>query len=210
MIEAVVFAKDRSGRLSHPKLHRLWQWAETSGHVIYVQLVEPRDRWDHEAGKFMVEKFDPDGQKHIAAIRLCLPVIDRVIVRKRVRHEDGFIRYEGLSKKERYAEALGHELAHAAWILGDQKHARLVEALDREVDEFNRCRQAAHNELWNEQMREHLKKIQSWIDQIEKPAETAEVEIWQELLETQEGLKLSEVKHDASAKRSDANAKIRR
>src|SRR5213593_216737 len=50
-IEAIVFAKDGSGRLSHPKLHSLWQWAETSGHVIYVQLVEPRDRWTHAAGK---------------------------------------------------------------------------------------------------------------------------------------------------------------
>src|SRR5205823_4274273 len=76
-IEAIVFAKDGPGRISHPKLHSLWQWVETSGHVIYVQLVEPRDRWDHEAGKFKVEKFDSDGQKHQAAIRLCLPVIDR-------------------------------------------------------------------------------------------------------------------------------------
>ena len=155
--------------------------------MIHVQMVEPRDRWDHEAGKFMVEKFDPDGQKHIAAIRLCLPVIDRVIVRKRAPHEDGFIQYEGLRKKERYAEALGHELAHAVWILGDHRHARLVEDLGREVDELYRRRQAAHGEVWNEQMRKHLKRIQSWMDQIEKPAETAEVEVWQELLESRRG-----------------------
>ena len=186
-IEAIVFAQDGFGRLSHPKLHSLWQWAETSGHVIHVQMVEPRDRWDHEAGKFMVEKFDPDGQKHIAAIRLCLPVIDRVIVRKRAPHEDGFIQYEGLRKKERYAEALGHELAHAVWVLGDARHTCLVEDLNREVDELYRRRQAAHGEVWNEQMRKHLKRIQSWIDQIERPAETAEVEVWHELLERRRG-----------------------
>ncbi len=182
-IKRIVFAKDTSGRFSHPKLLSLWQWVETSGHLIYVELPDPRDRCNHQAGRFRIEKADPGRQKYIAVIRLCLPVIDGARVRKRARNMDGFIQYEGLSREERYTEALGHELAHALWILGDRSHARLIEALDREVEEFNnRRREAVHGVAWDEQARQSLSKIQSWIGEIETPAETAEVEVWQELL----------------------------
>ena len=185
-IEAIVLGKDASGRFNHPKLQSLWQWVETSGHVIYVELPDPKDRCDHQAGRFRIEKADIDRQKYIAVIRLCLSVIDGALVRKRARNMDGFIQYEGLSREERYAEALGHELAHAVWILGDRSHARLIEALDREVEEFNnRRREAVHGVAWDEQARQSLRKMQSWIGEIETPAETAEAEVWQELRKSQ-------------------------
>ncbi len=95
---------------------------------------------------------------------------------------EGFIQYEGLSREERYAEALGHELAHAVWILGDRSHARLIEALDREVEEFNnRRREAVHGVAWDEQTRQVLRRIESLTTEIERPAETAEAEVWQEM-----------------------------
>ena len=149
-IERIVLAKDASGRSSHPKLHSLWQWAETSGHVIYVELPDPKGRCDHQGEDSGSRRPISKDRRHIAVIRLCLPVIDGALVRKRTRNMDGFIQYEGLSKEQRYAEALGHELAHAVWILGDRSHARLIEALDREVEEFNnRRREAVHGMVWD-------------------------------------------------------------
>jgi len=184
-IEAIVFARDDSGRLYHPRLHSLWQWAETSGHVIYIHLVNPMHRWDYQGGRFRIEKLDPSGQKHIAAIELCLPVIDEALVRERARPGDAFIQYEGLGKVERYAEALGHELGHAAWFLSDQNRTRLIYELDREIDYYSHRRQAARRKAWDEQMRQHLNRVESWKDTIEKPAKTAEAEVWRELLTNQ-------------------------
>jgi len=186
-IEEMVFAKDGSGQFSHPKLHDLWQWVETSGHVIYVELGRPKGRWDIQAGWFKIERFDPEGQKLTAVIMLCLPVIDEALVRERIRPGDRFIQYEGLGRKERYAEVLGHELAHAVSILGNRSHARLLEALDREVEEFNnRRREAVHGVDWDEQAPQQLSRIESWTREIEMPARTAEAEVWQELRKSRE------------------------
>jgi hypothetical protein len=186
-IEAKVFAKDASGRLRYPKLNSLWRSVETSGNLVYVELPAPKARYDREAGKFVVEKSGFEGQKHIAVIRLCLPVIDEALVRKRARGSDGFIRFEGLRKEERYAEILGHELAHAVWVLGDQSHARLLEELIAEVEGFERSRRrASHGAALDEQERQHLQRIEFLMTKIERPAEMAEAEVWKELLERRE------------------------
>jgi hypothetical protein len=184
-IEAKVFAKDASGRLRYPKLNSLWRSVETSGNLVYVELPAPKARYDREAGKFVVEKSGFEGQKHIAVIRLCLPVIDEALVRERARGSDGFIRFEGLRKEERYAEILGHELAHAVWVLGDQSHARLLEELIAEVEGFERSRRrASHGAALDEQERQHLQRIEFLMTKIERPAEMAEAEVWKELLES--------------------------
>jgi hypothetical protein len=186
-IEAKVFAKDASGRLRYPKLNSLWRSVETSGNLVYVELPAPKARYDREAGKFVVERSGFEGQKHIAVIRLCLPVIDEALVRKRARGSDGFIRFEGLRKEERYAEILGHELAHAVWVLGDQSHARLLEELIAEVEGFERSRRrASHGAALDEQERQHLQRIEFLMTKIERPAEMAEAEVWKELLERRE------------------------
>jgi hypothetical protein len=183
-IEAMVFAKDASGRLNHPKLHNLWRSVETSGNVIHVELPAPKALCDREAGKFLVEKRGLDGQKHIAVIQLCLPVIDEALVRERAGDSEGFVRFKGLGKKERYAEILGHELAHAGWTFADQNHARLLEELNAEVERFERSRRhALHRTALDEQEWQHLRKIESLMTEIESPAEIAEAEIWKELLE---------------------------
>ena len=180
----MVFARDASGRLNHPKLHNLWRSVETSGNVVHVELPAPKALCDREAGKFLVEKRGLDGQKHIAVIRLCLPVIDEALVRERAGDSEGFVRFKGLSKKERYAEILGHELAHAVWTLADQNHARLLEELNAEVERFERSRRRAlHRTALDEQEWHHLRKIESLMTEIESPAEIAEAEIWKELLE---------------------------
>jgi hypothetical protein len=181
-IEAIVLATDESGRVRHPRLHSLWQWAETSGNVIHVELPDPKARCDHQAGRFVLEKPGLDGQKPIAVIRLCLPVIDGALVRKRTRDAHGFIRFEGLGKEERYAEILGHELAHAFWTLGDQSHALLTENLKTQVEEFDRWRrQALAGSAWDERTRQLMRRIESLTTEIERPADVAETEVWKEL-----------------------------
>ena len=187
-IEGIVLAEDGSGRSRHQKLRSLWQWTETSGHVIQVELADPKSRGDHQAGEFMIVRSDPGGQKYLAVIRLCLPVIDEALIRKRARGADDFVRFEGLGKRERYAEILGHELAHAVWVLGDQNHVRLLKDLNREVEEFNRRRRrAANGAAGDEQTRQILRRIESLTTEIERPAETAEKEIWQELRKSRRG-----------------------
>jgi hypothetical protein len=184
-IEAMVFAKDAFGRLNHAKLHSLWQWVEESGNAVHVEFPGPMPRCDREAGKFLIEKAGFDGQKHIAVIRLCLPVIDEALVRERAEDSEGFVRFKGLGKKERYAEILGHELAHAVWALGDQNHARLLEELNAEVERFERSRRRAlHRTALDEQEWQHLRRIESLMNEIESPAEIAEAEVWKELLES--------------------------
>lgn len=79
------------------------------------------------AGLFRLEKYDPTGQHHIAVIELRPRVIDRTRVGSEVQRPDGLIPFEGLGKEERYAEVLGHELAHAADILLNPELARQVE-----------------------------------------------------------------------------------
>ena len=153
-IEAVVLRTDRCGRLKHPKLHGLWQWADTRGHVIYIQLGKPKSHGDYQGGRFVIEKLDPLGQRHVAAIWLSLPVIDDALVRSRSRTEDGFVRFAGLSKTQRYAEVLGHELAHAVWALGDPQNARRADDFGREAEKlYTRYRQAALVTALNTQCR---------------------------------------------------------
>ena len=60
-IEQIVFAEDASGRFSHPKLHSLWQWVETSGHVVYLELPDSKDRCDHEAGGMYRIRLEAEG-----------------------------------------------------------------------------------------------------------------------------------------------------
>jgi hypothetical protein len=187
-IGRIVFARDSSGLFSHPRLHSLWQWVEASGSVVQVELPNPKARGDHQAGRFKIEKSDPSGARHTAVILLCLPVIDRALVRKRAPGAEGFVRFEGLHKEERYAEILGHELAHAVRVLGDPGHALLIEDLDREIEAFDSRRHpGAHREAWDQPTLQHLKRIESLTATIERPAETAEEEIWRELRESRPG-----------------------
>jgi len=130
----------------------------------------------------MIERPDPAGRRHVAVIRLCLEVFDRALVRRRNRGVEGFIRFEGLDRERRYAEILGHELVHAVWTLSDRSNERLTEDLDREIREYDSLR--SHNAqggALDEHATQHLSVIQSLVARIEKPAETAEVEVWQEL-----------------------------
>ncbi len=49
-IEQVVQAVVGSGRLLHPKLFSLWQWAQSGGHATYVELIDEKNPQSYNAG----------------------------------------------------------------------------------------------------------------------------------------------------------------
>ena len=106
----IVMAQDKSGKYLHPTLQGLYHQAQTSGSVIRVELSEEESL--STAGRFIIEKLDPHGLRHVATIRLNLKTIQMAYVAKKTRLANGLIPFAGLGTKERYAEVLGHELAH--------------------------------------------------------------------------------------------------
>ena len=81
-------------------------------------------------------RYSPNGARHVAKIRLNLDTIRKAYVAKKARLANGLIPFAGLSTTERYAEVLGHELAHAVGILLDQDYFQLYQELEREVAEY--------------------------------------------------------------------------
>ena len=126
-IEQVVFAEDSERQPLHPTLRNLWQWIETSGYTVYIEMIRLRGGTNCTAGLFLIERFDPLGEHHIAVIKLNLDNINQAYAGPETSRGNGFIPFLGIGKAERYAEVLGHELAHAVHILTNLERARLVE-----------------------------------------------------------------------------------
>ncbi len=186
-IKRVVLAVDNNNQPLHPTLHRLWRWAETSGHAIYIELQVGSDTVGSTAGSFRLIKVDPRGVRHMAVIRLYLANIDYAYVGPQVIRSDGLIPMEGLRKHERYAEVLGHELAHAYYILTDLERVKKV----YEVIEQTNVQLLSHyaekrgcDELGPEMLR-RLEERDSLLEELEPYAEGIETEIWHELIASQ-------------------------
>ncbi len=185
-IKRLALAEDSQGHPLHPTLRGLWEWVETSGYLVYVEIIDHNRASTCTAGSFSIERFDPKGERHVAVIKLYPRNIDRAYVGPRVARADGFIPFDRLSKEERYAEVLGHELAHAAWILGDQTKARMAEEVIKQTNELLLSRQARHKrELADQEMQQRLLQRDSFLKELEDQAEAMEAIIWQELLASQ-------------------------
>lgn len=176
-IRKIVFARNRSSRIIHPKLRALWNEAETSGHVIYIELSDIMSL--SRAGQFMIEKLDPMGQRHTAVIRINLSIINLVYVGQSARRADGLIPFAGLRSEERYAEVLGHELAHAVRTFQDAGHLKLSLELDQEIKQLNFGPRGLVDESGNQERWDRIARLSR---RIEQPAEAQETDIWHELL----------------------------
>ena len=141
-IERLVLAEDARGGPLYPTLRGLWEWADASGHAIYLELPESSQVSLSIAGMFKIERLDPQGARHVVVIRLYLENIDRARLGPKVARKGGFVPFKKLGKVECYAEVLGHELVHTADILSDPERARLVEeaAIWRELRAGERAR----------------------------------------------------------------------
>jgi|GEM_PF-942387 len=182
-IEQLIFAEDANGQLLHPTLKALWEWAETSGHIIYIEIPNQGRISTCTAGSFSLERFDPQGKKHVAVVRLHLSNIDQAYIGPSTARADGFIPFEALTREERYAEVLGHELAHAVYILTNQARARMVEEFVEQTNEILLSGQARHGiEPIGQEMRQRLIRRDTLLKELEAQAETMEIVVWRELV----------------------------
>lgn len=181
-VERVVFAQDNEQQSLHPTLRNLWQWIETSGHTVYIEIIRTQGAVNCTAGLFLIERFDPLGEHHIAVIKLNLDNINQAYVGAGTSRANGFIPFLGLEREQRYAEVLGHELAHAIHILTDLERARLVEDV---IQQTNRMFLASHRRYKTGWMASELKRRllrrDALLKLLEEQAEEMERVVWHEL-----------------------------
>ena len=185
-IKRIVFAEDFEGQPLRPTLRGLWDKLERSGHVIYIEMRGMGRAISNTAGVFHIERLDPEGLRHVAIIRLYPETIDRAYVGPAAGAE-GFIPFQGLSKEERYAEVLGHEMAHAIHILSDPARARMVKEVVQETNELflSYGRQYGYANVGPE-MRRRLDLRDALLKELEEPADAAERLVWREILWSRE------------------------
>ena len=182
-IVGIVKAEDRHHRPLHPTLRGLFEAVDAGPHVVFIEMREPdRERaTSYVAGRFRVTSVDLEGRAHQAVLVLNLRAIDKASIRPVAARADGFIPFKGLTKYERYAEVLGHELAHAAWHLASTERAALARWLHGPVaaqapvtlNEHRGDRRSAPQTPDAERVRVAR--------ELERQAETAERAIWEEL-----------------------------
>jgi len=181
-IKRLALARGMNYQPLHPTLNRLWDWAENSGHVIYVELPGLDGSPSSTAGRFNIESCDPQGKRHVAAIRIYLSNIDQAYVGPNSMRMDGFIPMAGLTKEERYVEVLSHELAHAYHILTDLRLAMSVEDIVERTNELLLSHNARRGpkELGPEmKWRIYLRDL--LLEKVEAYAEAVESKVWREL-----------------------------
>lgn len=178
----LVFASGKDGAPRYPLLRELWEWADNSGHVVYVQLRDDNFIPSSTAGSINIEQFDPTGKRHIAVLKLCLSNIDQAIIAPRAARANGFIPFLELKKEERYAEVLGHELAHIKYVLSNLLRAYLVHELIQTTNGLllEQARQKPALLLARE-MKERLSQRDTLLRELESQAEAVEELVWQEL-----------------------------
>ena len=186
-IKRIIFAEDIEGQPLHPTLLSLWDQLERSGHVIYIEMRGTGHAISNTAGVFHIERFDPEGVKHVAVIRLYPEIIDRAYVGPTAARSDGFIPFQGLDKEDRYVEVFGHELAHAVHILSDPARARVVKEVVQETNELflSYGRRHGYANIGSE-MRQRIAIRDALLKELEEPAEAAEMLVWKEILWSRE------------------------
>jgi hypothetical protein len=180
-IEQLVFLQTADGQYKHPTLIALWEWVETSGHAVYIEFVPSKAGLSSTAGLFKIEALDPRGECHSAVIQLHLNNIDMAFVGQDMRTA-GFVPFENLSREERYAEVLGHEMAHAADILTSLEKSAKVEVL---VEQTNAMllhhRWLNPTEKLTLNLMERLSHRDALLQTLESAAERMEAAVWREI-----------------------------
>jgi hypothetical protein len=181
-IERLVFAEDDNRQPLHPTLRGLWEWIETSGHAVFVEVIRSTRISTCTAGSFAIKDFDPRGERHIAVIKLNLSNIDLAYVGPDAARANGFIPFEGLAKEERYAEVLGHELAHAVHILTSLERAKMVEEMVEKTNEMLLSRRPQRKGYFlSPELKRKLSQRDALLRELEKQAEAMEYVVWREL-----------------------------
>ena len=184
-IEQLVFAQANAEPL-HPVLCELWRWADASGHVIQVELIDSKSVHSNTAGSFNIERYDPTSRSLTTSLKLYLSNIDQAVISPHVARANGFVPFESLRKEERYAEVLGHELAHVKYVLSNTVRTRLVQEFVETTNDLlllhARTKPAA---LTSPEMKQRLSQRDELLRELETQAETIEVVVWRELVSSQ-------------------------
>jgi hypothetical protein len=180
-IVAIVMAEGPGGQPLRPRLRALWDAVDTSGHVVHVEVRGAKAPATYVAGRFAITRVDPEGRAHEGILILNLRAIDNASTGRAARRANGFIPFEGLGRKERYAEALGHELAHAVWSMADTERARLAQRLQGEMEQQMQMLLTARGRGLGAEIQEHVRELDRLGRVLEEPAEAAEVSVWVEL-----------------------------
>jgi len=181
LIERQMRAVNGAGQPRYPLLAYLMEWAETSGHQIFIELPETKS-FSATAGSFHIERFDPCGIKQTVVISLYLAAIDRAYVGPAAKSADGFIPFTGLKEEDRYAEVFGHELAHAYHILSDFELTQKVEMLVQQTNkQFLAFRTRFRYLPLDPELKRQMAEKDAFLEELETPAMTFEKIVWREL-----------------------------
>jgi hypothetical protein len=184
-IERIVFAEDENHQSLLPTLRGMWEWVETSGHTVFIEIIRTNRTSTCTAGNFSIERFDLRGDRHVAVIKLNLTNIDQAYVGPGAARANGFVPFEGLNREERYAEVFGHELAHAIDILTTPESARKVEETVEQTNEmFLRGLPRRRNEFISAELKRRLTSRDVLLRELERRAEAMEYAVWRELTES--------------------------
>lgn len=178
-VVGIVFAEDERGRPLHPTLRGLWERVAARGHDVRIELTDELAT----AGSFHVERWDPRGERHVAVIQLNLDRIDRGLAKPDVGRTDGFVPLVGLSREQRYAEVLGHELAHAVWDLATPARARLGIELRQGQEQLTQAIRESFQpgQPFQPAIRRRMARLEELRWSLERPADALESVVWREL-----------------------------
>ncbi len=173
-IVAVIEAVGPDGQPLHPSLHRLYRELDSSTHVVRILIPDTKGS-SAIAGRFRIDTLRADG-RHETSILLNVRTIDRVLTGS---PDAQLVTFEKLGRTERCAQVLGHEMAHAAWTLGNAEHTRLVADVQRRSLELARRAQTEGTAGvgFSEAVQQNEKQVRS----LEEPALAAEAAITEEL-----------------------------
>jgi hypothetical protein len=177
-IVKIVKTGGQDGQPLYPTLRRLWDAVDSSHHVIHVEM--PDRKHSYIGGRFAITKVDPEGQTHEGIVIMNLQVIDQISTGSGAAHAGGFIPFNGLGRYERYAELLGHELAHAVWAFAAPERARLVMPLQSENETLMR-QVLGLAPSSGDDVGERVSQLEQLSRLMEESAEAAEVAVWKEL-----------------------------
>lgn len=181
-IERLVFV-EADGQYLHPTLRGLWEWLETSGHAVYIVFTKPTLNATSTAGQFKLEKLDSRGERHVGVIYLNFSNIDLAYVGRETWRDAGFIPFDQLSREERYAEVLGHEMAHAVDILTSlDRTAKVEETVEQTNALLLHHRSLNPTEQLTVELRHRLSHRDALLKTLEMAAEKIEAQVWRELV----------------------------
>ena len=182
-IRQVIYAEDAAGKPLHPFLKTLFEQLQNSDHSVYLEFEESRAFGRSIAGKFSIERLDPEGSRNVGVIKLYLRNIEHAMVPNRANLKDGFAPFAGLNKLDRYVEVFGHEMAHAVDILFTPERANLVDEILTKSNQVIQQRLQRKGRIEPEEQRV-LHERDAVLNELEKPAVLTEEMVWRELVES--------------------------